>query len=523
MAQVHIAKVPSSMPFNLSWRIETDIKNTSRITTSLLGALMGTHPGLSPDRQTVDMQNEKLDALTDLNLTGPVSLPAHDDSGAESELVQIRLFIRIWSQLPISKTTAEDFDHVAKVIKSYSDSFEALQRVRTEALRFLDSVCSAHVRVSDASARRPDKVKGAAKTEVKQLAKLVRITPIATSPSLDAELLGEPVEFAFELLQSSLQVATRKVAGSFLDSIEKLYQNGVVGAIEFPVEGACRFRFFETHVHEECADTTVETSQTRRVRRTTTTHKGRVDLSHRGHEHHLAFATRHSLPAYQELIPRRVRSLLEHVPAWLQPEIEIVDGDLFRVDTRQRHKRTVEWSEQHVKETRIHYHQDPAATLGTYVLGAWNCDEADLELREIALTQQRHTTALADQRRVDALEGWQQLKLAGLLQLIPLAIHGIAFAWAGSLHSLAALVSLALLAQLVPALRQFALAGDIKADATYYVLSFVVAVSGLLAVHAGIFMAATGSLPGLAGLVLALVAAAWFGSEWQKHYHLPTI
>jgi len=412
---------------------------------------------------------------------------------------------------------------VGDVIKLYTDSYETLQRIGKEAAFFLEAVCRAHVRINDFAAQRPEKLKGAAKKEAKQLTKLISITPITTSPSLQAELTSETPEYAFELLEGSLQVATEKVVESFLESLQRLHENGVVGVIEFPVEGACRFRFYETHVDEGTVNTKVKRSRTRRFRRTTTTTTGRVDLSHHEREHQLAFATRHGLPHYEELIPKRIRTMLETVPLWLHPEIEIVDGDLFREQSRKRHKRTEEWTERHVQQTRIRYDPDPAATLGTFVLGAWKTDEADLEKRDIEIAEQDRDHHHATQQREDARAGWRQVKRAALLQLIPLGIHGLALGLGPWAHGLAVIVSIALLWQLLPALKHFALAGDVNPNTNYYVLSLAVAIFGLLAIHAAVFLLATGSLPAIGGLILSLVAAGYFGREWNKYYHLPPV
>ena len=432
-----------------------------------------------------------------------VDLPPHEETGAELDLVEERLLARLRTSTRLADATPNDYESVPELIQAYTEAFEVLRYCHAEAETFIRAVCSAHVVAHSPSPDHADQLSKAATKEVNRLCKLTSIPPVTVSNHLHAELVGDAVDQAFEYLSSDLQAAISSLVKSLLFSLEKLRDENVVGTIEWPVASACRFRFFETHIHQRAVQTSVRHERGHGWRKKVTTQRGKVDYTHSANQHQLVFASRSGLDEYTELVPTRIQRLLGQIPSWLKPEIEIVDGDLFRKLRTDRHIKTDQWTKTHVREEKVEeptYQFDPAVTFGTYVLAAWVVDETQEEQIGIANIRREHRQALADQRRASRRECWQQLGLAARLQLFALILHLLGLIFSPAFHLAAFIFSLGMLYVIPEALTQLALSQDIKSDTAYYVQGMVSVTCGLLAAHAALISIAYGSLPAWLGV-----------------------
>jgi hypothetical protein len=196
----------------------------------------------------------------------------------------------------------------------------------------------------------------------------------------------------------------------------------------------------------------------------------------------LAGAKRYALSEYRPLIPQRVRDLLDAIPPWLGPEVEIVDGELFRTDVTQEHSKTKEWV-----ETQTYYHEDPALTLADYfVLGSWRGADREAELKRLDRKKTKHQKHLRAQSQAAQARCWGHAGKALWLQAIPLVVHMVAVGFWPALHYLAVIVSVALLSPVYFALKEHALARQAIVGHAYYVLGLAAAVSLVLAFNCGI-------------------------------------
>ena len=180
-------------------------------------------------------------------------------------------------------------------------------------------------------------------------------------------------------------------------------------------------------------------------------------------------------------MPIRVRELCDQIPIWLEERIDVVDGDLFRCDTVQKHLKTEQHSE-FVEETKLPYVFDPAITLGPFVLASWLSDEVDAERHRAQ--QQAHSRRQEAEQQQDLAkqQSYRPLVIAASLQLIPFALQLLALAFWLSLHW--GVLGLALLF-VIPCMimvRGVAIAHGVRPDASLYLIvagAAALTVSGL--------------------------------------------
>jgi len=439
------------------------------------------------------------------------------DVAAQVKLLTQRLSDFFWSQLKLPASAAGLTGHQA-IVKSYNDSLQTLQAFRSELNLLLQQLSQARVSVNEAAATRRDQLRQFAAREAGNIYTASKIPQIPISTHLHAELFGDEVDEVLSYLLADLQQAAEKLARDFVAALENFTEQSVVGQISWPVETACRFRYFELQVAEKSVKSKVEITQDDDSATTTTTTTGVINFDLLIQRQQLAAAQRFSLPQYASLIPARVRSLLDVIPTWLRPEIEIVEGDLFRSDKGKQRLKTECWTEKSVQtvrwdETDLDYHKDPAATLGPFVLSAWLCEERDEELHEIAVNKHQRQQAVVSQRQAAQQDCWQVLGFVAVLQMIPFLLHLLGWGLGKPLHFVAFVASLVLLYPLQQALDQFRLAHGKNNHASLHMIGAAAVVCGVLAWQAA-FLAVTYSLlPAAMGCLLLSAATVYFSQQ----------
>ncbi len=98
---------------------------------------------------------------------------------------------------------------------------------------------------------------------------------------------------------------------------------------------------------------------------------------------HLVEATEYKVGESKVTVPREQLDFLRTIPQWLSPAIRIVEGMLIRETMVEQDLGVQKLTE---TEDRVQWHNDPAITLGPFVLSAWG--EAEIRREE-----QRQTSA----------------------------------------------------------------------------------------------------------------------------------
>ena len=125
-------------------------------------------------------------------------------------------------------------------------------------------------------------------------------------------------------------------------------------------------------------------------------------------------AVRTSIGNSRVVMPPQVATMLKHVPDWLYPFVEVIDGDIVRERIIERETRVDSWQDATVSEEPIVvrdepiYGWEPGVIIGPYVLTGWGP-------REVAAEQgrresQQMSVALDRARKVAA---WRAPWFAG--------------------------------------------------------------------------------------------------------------
>jgi hypothetical protein len=440
---------------------------------------------------------------------------------SDLDSLKVSLRNRIFSQLGFTQHDFSERGTVQEVVKAYTGSLEKLRADREEAAHFVEALGKVHLQTIEEGAKRVDRLQQAAAEELNELQDLVQLPPVLVSANLEAELFSMHAFEAYSLLRDDLRRSVEEFVQNLFAVFDRLVERQVVGEISFPNENACRFRYFETHLRER------DVRSSRRIdddddNSQVTTISGSIDVEVHGQQQHLAATSRHPLPKYPRLIPQRFRNLLEECPAWLRPEIEVVEGDRFRSDKGKHLVKTKQWLERrithlprktHFPSTFVDYHEDPAITLGPFVLGAWECEEREAELHEIQQTKLEHWQTLANQRLAAQTRAYRNLAVVVCLQIVPLLLHLAGSALWSPLHAVALTLSLVLLGPVWQALREHAWAHDASPDGPFMVLGMAGGLFASLAWQCGFLALIYGALLPAVGLVVFAVAAFIFARE----------
>lgn len=227
---------------------------------------------------------------------------------------------------------------------------------------------------------------------------------------LDAALVSQPLPALRSRLESNLSEAAQQFTHEFLALLARLVDRGQVGLVEWLPNNCCSYHFFRRVVIQQRGGTT-----TRVTRETTTqdprtaawgtvvgsrsvegvTH-GQHEFRLARHEHEVMNAVRTSIANSRVVQPPPVGRLVERVPRWLYPAVEIIDGQIFRERIIERDTGTADWTDVQVRDEPI-FGSDPSVIIGPYVLVGWGP-------REIAAEERRRARELARAESVLAVE-----------------------------------------------------------------------------------------------------------------------
>ena len=208
-------------------------------------------------------------------------------------------------------------------------------------------------------------------------------------------LVDEVFEQDFQEMKSALGNQLDKSIGSFVtfvfDQLADLQSNNILGTIRFSSNESCSFvdwqhdlrakeiepRTVNSKVFERDDGFTVDRVKESVVR-------SGVVLTHSAirREQHLMKTEKSRLSEFRLKIPSQFNELVAALPVVLRPEIRVVSGEAFR-NEKTRHKFVEkEWSEKRVQTEvieRLRVYFDPAVTIGSTVLFAWDNDDSEAD------------------------------------------------------------------------------------------------------------------------------------------------
>lgn len=208
----------------------------------------------------------------------------------------------------------------------------------------------------------------------------------------DRTLVDEVFELDFQEMKSALGNQLDKSIGSFVtflfEQLAGLQSNNILGTIRFSSTESCSFVDWQHDVKAKQVDPRVLSSNVAvrddgftvdRVRESVV--KSGVVLTHSAtrREQHLMKTEKSRLSEFQLKIPSQFNDLVAALPDVLRPEIRVVSGEAFR-NEKTRHKfGEKDWTEQRIQTEvieRLRVYFDPAVTIGSTVLFAWDNDDS---------------------------------------------------------------------------------------------------------------------------------------------------
>lgn len=262
---------------------------------------------------------------------------------------------------------------------------------------------------------------------------------------LDAKLVSRDVPTLRTELNTALSAAVADFTRQFFELLAKLVDRELFGLVEWLPNHCCSYHFFKRVVIQEnegASQRIVESmfddleplgpideshySTPPRIvgRRISEDVLGKGKHYHRiaRHEHSVMNAICTSVRNSQVTMPPQVVPLIEKIPDWLYPFVQVIDGDIFRERIIERDTQVEEWVDSvEVRDEPI-YGTEPGVIIGPFVLTGWGPREVGEEqsrrhkIQDAAAQQANVTTA---QRRAPWLvAGAVVLSLVALLLLV---------------------------------------------------------------------------------------------------------
>ncbi len=274
---------------------------------------------------------------------------------------------------------------------------------------------------------------------------------------LNGDLVEQAPLHVFQTLQATLKRVVTRFTGVMQSDLDQLSDLRVVGLLEWCGEKTCRFHFYEHKVTSVVDHAATERQSVPMTRHGKTKVGAEILKVLAGRHIHsvtrraelLIEAESRSASDPQLVLPERVRDCIRQCPAWLRPELNVVEGEKVREEWVELVRMERQWQERQWQERwcqqRIQPHFDPALTLfGQFVLMGWDEKAHQKEIHN----RIRHSRHQLQQSAVPQEPACQNGPLTQMIAWIVAVVFGIlvALATGGTLGNiLVPLLSLACL------------------------------------------------------------------------------
>ena len=232
---------------------------------------------------------------------------------------------------------------------------------------------------------------------------------------LDAKLVAQPVAVLRGQLQTALSEAVADFAKQFLELLARLVDRQLFGLVEWLPNHCCNYHFFKQVVIQENEGASQRITETRGNgvlgrdpvtklqiigRRTIEDIQGQGKHYHRfaRHEHSVMKAVSTTIRNSHVVVLPQVIPLLERIPEWLYPLVQMIDGDIFRERIIEKDTNVENWTDVvRIRDEPI-LGGEPAVIIGPYVLTGWGPREVEQEQARRQAIQQAVLEATARQR-----------------------------------------------------------------------------------------------------------------------------
>lgn len=224
--------------------------------------------------------------------------------------------------------------------------------------------------------------------------------------ALTASLLSNSPDTFIGQLEASLSEEVDRFSQQFVELLERMVDLELFGLVEWLPKQCCRYHFFRRvviqgpevrtqSINESFADNSDASSGQRIIgnRRTTSTRTVRHEIRFARHQHELINAVRTSIRNSTVIMPPPIVQLVESVPSWLYPFVEVIDGQIVRELIIERDISVEDWTQVDVRDEPI-IDIDPGIVIGPYVLSGWGSMEIRKEQERRQVAQQQATEAV---------------------------------------------------------------------------------------------------------------------------------
>ncbi len=358
-----------------------------------------------------------------------------------------RLENTLWSRMAFDRTAQEGFtdhDHLHRVA---AEDYRLLSAATDDVVHLIETLCHVNTEFS-AVGEVNEEARDQAITQVK--AKVLDRVAVNLRPRgsvwehrLDQVELDE----AAEEVRGKLESTIRDFADQFVELLDELVSISRLGLVTWEPPGNCDILFYRDIVVQQDTDVTtirshkgsevIHSSNLRTITRRTIEVRNQFATKHEVSEAlyymKLRKAKAEQIDRTPALVPRTIQPLLDALPSWLRPLVELIDGERYflRVIRRRVADVDIEQEGRHEEIELIHEdpmaHYDPAIALDRYVLTGWGPEETEVEEKSRAAEQKEHT-AIADAAAA-SVRFWPAALVVCLLVVAGAALAGFGNSW----------------------------------------------------------------------------------------------
>ena len=258
-------------------------------------------------------------------------------------------------------------------IETYAKIFEVFETHRAEWQTFCRSLIVIQEQVAGDSDEFKPLFEGELSAWHSELLKGVNFGGTIQTSRVTAELAAQPLgEFKLSLQQEFEQLKKQFVT-EMLEMLIELVGLEALGLVEWFGEEACTYSsYVRTCEFEKTGERALNTNfyielgMWKKRTQVSVELKGKRTLVRR--TQHLVEATESKVAESKLIIPREQLGFLKTIPTWISPAIRIVEGMLIRETIAKQDLGVKTFT---ATEDRVQWHNDPAITLGPFVLSAW--------------------------------------------------------------------------------------------------------------------------------------------------------
>lgn len=258
--------------------------------------------------------------------------------GRLSQAISQRL---AWHEIPLAQNPDRE-----TVVGAYVNSLKQLAGFQKDIENLVFEVCRANLEFRQGAGETHAEARDAILK-----AKLDEMTDQAFSgwmPAkniVSADILSKSPDVYVTQLDASLTNEAGNFSRQLFEMLQRMVDLELFGLVEWLPKQCCRYHFFRRVVIQgagEHTDTITETMTSdeagargfaRRVignRRTTSTHIIKHEIRFARHQHELINAVRTSIRNSTVIMPPQIVRLVESIPEWLYPFVEVIDGHIVR-------------------------------------------------------------------------------------------------------------------------------------------------------------------------------------------------